>query len=113
VTTAPARRPAPAAEATLSPGLKAFEVQTSRGTQRVLRVDAPGARTVEINGDFTQWRPVQLVRGIDGWWSVMVPIESGAYQMNVRIDGGAFQAPPGLLTSTDEFGGVVGILIIE
>jgi hypothetical protein len=113
VTTSAARQPSEAAEGTHVAVLRAFEVQTPLGAQRVLRVDAPGARTVEINGDFTQWRPVQLVRGSDGWWSAMLPIAPGRYQMNVRIDGGAFLVPPGLLTSTDEFGGVAGILIVE
>jgi hypothetical protein len=33
--------------------------------------------------------------------------------MNVRVDGGGWLAPPGLTTVVDEFGGVVGILVIE
>ena len=70
-------------------------------------------RAVEINGDFTQWRAIQLTRGSDDWWSATLPIAAGTYQMNVRIDGGAWLAPPGLMTSTDEFAGVVGILIVE
>ncbi len=102
-----------AAEASANVGIKSFEVRTMRGTQRVLRVNAPSARTVEINGDFTQWRAMQLTRDSDGWWSATLPIAAGRYQMNVRIDGGAWVAPPGLMTATDEFAGVVGILIVE
>jgi hypothetical protein len=33
--------------------------------------------------------------------------------MNIRIDGGGWISPPGLLATADEFGGVVGILVIE
>jgi hypothetical protein len=33
--------------------------------------------------------------------------------MNIRLDGGAWIVPPGLLTSTDEFGGLVGLVTIE
>jgi len=102
-----------AAEATVNAGIKSFEARTVRGTQRVLRVNAPSARAVEINGDFTHWSAIQLTRGSDGWWSATLPIAAGTYQMNVRIDGGAWLAPPGLMTSTDEFAGVVGILIVE
>jgi hypothetical protein len=101
------------AEATLDAGVKAFEIRTGSGTQRTLRVNAPRARAVEINGDFTHWRAVSLLRERNGWWSVTLPIAPGAYQMNVRIDGGAWLAPPGLLVSNDEFAGVVGILIVE
>jgi len=111
--TSSARQLTAAAEATVNAGIKSFEVRTVRGTQRVLRVHAPSARAVEINGDFTQWRAIQLTRGSDDWWSATLPIAAGTYQMNVRIDGGAWLAPPGLMTSTDEFAGVVGILIVE
>jgi hypothetical protein len=90
-----------------------FEVRTVRGNQRTLRVNAPSARNVELNGDFTQWQPVRLTRAADGSWIATLPITPGTHQMTMRLDGGRWIAPPGLLTSTDEFGGVVGILAIE
>ena len=71
------------------------------------------ALRVELSGDFTAWRPVQL-RGEDGgWWSVSLPIAPGTYQMNVRVDGGGWIVPPGLTAIADEFGATVGILTIE
>jgi hypothetical protein len=82
-------------------------------TRRELRIFAPGAKTVEITGDFTEWQPVRLTRGADGWWTVSRELARGTYQMNMRIDGGAWTAPGGLLTTRDEFGGVTGILTIE
>jgi hypothetical protein len=81
--------------------------------RRTIRVRARGARSVEISGDFTRWQPHQLMRDADGWWTVSLPIARGTHQINVRIDGGAWVAPPGLLSAADEFGGVVGILVIE
>ncbi|MGE5100766.1 MAG: glycogen-binding domain-containing protein, partial [Deltaproteobacteria bacterium] len=74
---------------------------------------APSATAVELNGDFTHWQPVRLARGTDGWWTITLQIAPGTYQVNIRVDGGPWVAPPGLLTSTDEFGGIVGILRIE
>ena len=102
----------PAAPSAPAAGAKSFEVRAS-GAARELRVYAPSATSVEINADFTQWQPLALNRGSDGWWSAVRPIAPGTYQMNVRVDGGAWLAPPGLLTARDEFGGIVGILTIE
>lgn len=92
--------------------VKSFDVRTT-ATGRELRVYAPAARSIELNADFTNWQPVSLTRGDDGWWTVTRSITSGTYQINLRIDGGTWVAPPGLLTTKDEFGGVVGILTIE
>lgn len=89
-----------------------FEVRAT-GAAQELRVDAPAARSVEINADFTQWQSLALQRGSDGWWSTTRPIAPGTYQINLRLDGGAWLAPPGLLTTRDEFGGIVGILTIR
>ncbi|MES2180202.1 MAG: glycogen-binding domain-containing protein [Gemmatimonadota bacterium] len=94
-------------------GVTAFDVATADRTQRILRVRAPDARTVEIAGDFTHWRPLQLTRGGDGWWSVTLTIGAGTHEMNVRVNGGKWVAPPGLVTTRDEFGGISGILTFE
>lgn len=93
----------------------AFDVRTpvTGSTRRELRVHAPSANTVEIMGDFTAWQPVALHRGADGWWTLARDLAVGTYQMNVRVDGGSWLAPPGLLTTRDEFGGIAGILPIE
>ena len=78
-----------------------------------IRVDAPSGRLVEITGDFTNWTPLRLVSAGVGSWSTTLPIRSGTYQMNVRVDGGSWMVPPGLLSMVDEFGGTVGLLVIE
>jgi hypothetical protein len=68
---------------------------------------------VEITADFTQWTPVVLAARPDGWWSLSRNLAGGTYQMNVRVDGGAWVVPVGLLSTRDEFGGLTGILTIE
>jgi hypothetical protein len=75
-------------------------------------VHAPGAREVEIAGDFTDWKPVPLARGADGWWSVARALPPGVRQLAVRADGGAWLPPPGLAVTRDEFGEAVGILVV-
>jgi hypothetical protein len=92
--------------------ISAFDTEHGTGDQVTLRVRAPGARTVEISGDFTSWEAVPLERGADGWWMVTLPIESGTHQLNVRLDGEAWVAPPGLMTITDESGSA-GLLSVS
>lgn len=101
-----------AAEEARAAGVTDFSVNSTRGIQRTLRLRAASATSVEINADFTRWTPVKLVRGADGWWSVSLPITPGTYQLNVRVNGGPWIVPPGLMSTTDEFGGTVGILTI-
>jgi hypothetical protein len=81
----------------------------------ILRIHAPGANLVQINGDFTSWLPVRLAEVAPGagWWSATLPLTAGKYQMNVRMDGGEWMVPPGMLAMRDEFGGTVGLLIIQ
>lgn len=82
------------------------------GTTRTVRVYAPGARRVEIAGDFTSWAPVELARAPDGWWSAPVQVGPGTWQVSLRVDGGAWQPPPGLVPVTDESGTTSGILVV-
>ena len=111
--TTPARSASSAArdDATPATGVSSFAVEpASRG--QTIRVRAPNARSVEIMGDFTQWRPVALRRNGDGSWLFDVRIEPGTHQVNIRIDGGPWMVPPGLPAITDEFGGSVGLLVV-
>ena len=90
-----------------------FIATRGAGDAVTLRVNAPDARSVEINADFTNWVPAQLAPAGGGWWSSTIPIKSGKYQMNIRVNGGQWIVPPGLLSMVDEFGGTVGLLVIE
>jgi hypothetical protein len=81
-------------------------------TQRVtIRVGS--VEKVEIMGDFSEWEPRALVRrsGTD-IWELQLPMAAGLYRINVRLDGGRWGVPPGLLARKDGFGGESGILIV-
>lgn len=93
--------------------VEGFQVGQQNGGSVSLRVSARDARNVEVTGDFSGWIPVQLQRTGDGWWMAAFPLRPGQYQMNVRVDGGKWLVPPGLLSLRDEFGGSVGLLVIE
>jgi hypothetical protein len=104
---------AAAPEARAAPAVAEFTTRRGAGDAVTVRVEAPGASVVEINGDFTNWTPVQLAPVGDGSWSTTIPLKRGKYQMNLRVNGGAWIVPPGLLSMVDEFGGTVGLLVIE
>jgi len=90
-----------------------FELRNVGGGAREIRVLAPSASSVELMGDFTDWAPVRLTLGGEGWWSVRLPIAVGIHEINLRIDGGAWITPPGLMSRSDEFGGSVGLLVVR
>lgn len=90
-----------------------FEVRRLRGGERELRVRVPGASRVEIMADFTSWEPVALRSAGDEQWALAALVPPGVHRVNVRIDGGAWTVPPGLTAVADEFGGAVGLLVVE
>jgi len=46
-------------------------------------------------------------------WRLSMPIARGTHQINLRVNGGRWLVPPGLTPITDEFGGAVGLLVVE
>jgi hypothetical protein len=82
------------------------------GTARLTIANLPAA-SVELMGDFTGWQTVVLSRSGEGRWTATLAIPSGIHRVNLRVDGGQWVVPPGLPSSTDEFGGAAGILIVE
>jgi hypothetical protein len=95
------------------PPVPDFQVTTVSGPNRLLRVRAPSARSVEIMGDFSDWRPLSLAKGSGDDWTLVVPMSKGTHRMNLRVDGGDWGVPPGVTALNDDFGGVVGVLVIE
>lgn len=89
-----------------------FVAAPAGGGRQTLRIRAPGAKKVELMGDFTAWRPVALSPSAGGWWTVTLPMARGVHQLNSRSDGGEWRVPAGLPELRDEFGGVVGILTV-
>jgi hypothetical protein len=95
------------------PVVAGFDAKRGRdGTVRI-RVHAPAAASVELVGDFTDWDPLVLRRTRGDLWEVSIPLASGTHRFNIRVDGGEWGVPPGIGTVPDEFGGVVGLLLIS
>jgi hypothetical protein len=97
----------------IEPVAAAFQVHRADARRARIQVRVPGARTVELSGDFTNWRPVPLQHDALDSWSVTLPIAPGTYHVNLRVNGGAWNAPPGLPQVRDDFAGIVGLVVVR
>lgn len=77
----------------------------------MLVVLAPGALTVEVMGDFTDWEAVTLTR-IGEQWRYVTPLPTGTRRFNIRIDGGSWSVPQGATLEHDDFGAAVGTIVV-
>ena len=82
------------------------------GNSTTFRIDARGAATVDLMGDFTDWEPVALTRVGPGIWEITISIPPGVHRLNLRIDDGAWLVPAGTRLEETEFGGAVGVVLI-
>ena len=102
----PARMPPP-----VPPGAASLIVAESGKGSALLRVQAPGARQVEVMGDLTGWEPRALDRR-DGRWQIRLTADAGPHHLVVRLDGGKWMVPVNLPRLDDELGGTVGLIVI-
>jgi hypothetical protein len=110
---APAALLRPALPPAVRPSATAIVVRAVAPGSYKVTLRVPNARTVELSGDFNQWAPVSLRETQPNVWEVTLPMKPGVHHVNVRIDGDAWTAPPGLPATDDEFNGRVGILIVR
>ncbi|HPV77527.1 MAG TPA: hypothetical protein PLX31_21700 [Gemmatimonadaceae bacterium] len=80
---------------------------------REVRVWAPGIRTVELLGDFTEWVPVPLIRQPNGEWRGYYHVTPGIHRINLRLNREEFDVPVNLAKVKDEFTGDVGLIIVR
>jgi hypothetical protein len=80
---------------------------------REVRVWAPGVRVVEMMADFVDWLPVPLVRVGVGEWQGFYRVPAGAHRLNLRLDGRELAVPRNLPTVTDDFSGVVALVVVR
>lgn len=80
---------------------------------REVRVWAPGIRTVELLGDFTEWVPVPLIRQPNGEWRGYYHVTPGIHRINLRLNRDEIDVPVNLARVKDEFSGDVGLIIVR
>jgi 1,4-alpha-glucan branching enzyme len=64
----------------------------------------PGARSVQVAGDFNQWNPAltPLVEASNGAWTVTISLEPGRYEYMFLVDGREWIADPSALEHNDD-----------
>ena len=69
-----------------------------------LVVMQPGARTVQVAGDFNGWNPARtpLEQVSHGAWTVTLPLKPGRYEYMFVIDGGQWIADPFAAEQNDD-----------
>ena len=55
--------------------------------EQEFRFDRPGAQTVELMGEFNQWKGLAMTRQANGTWTVKVSIPPGTYGYKFLVDG--------------------------
>jgi hypothetical protein len=77
----------------------------------LIEVRGVEATRLEVMGDFTEWKPVELER--DGSvWRLERAMTPGLHRIAIRVDGGEWVAPANLPRATDELGGVIGLITV-
>jgi hypothetical protein len=90
-----------------------FRIGPAVAAGREIVVRAPDAETVELAGDFTDWKPVALRRWGPDSWRTLLSVAPGLHRLAIRIDGGEWRAPPGTRPVESEFGGQVAEVAVE
>ena len=91
----------------------AFELRPAGTAVQRVTARIGGVESVEIMGDFSDWTALPLIRRGRDQWELLVPITPGVHQINMRIDGGKWIAPPGMPSMKDGFNGEVGVIVIK
>ncbi len=83
-----------------------------KGDEGSLLFRLPGAQSVEVVGDWTDWQPVPMRRARDGRWTLDLTLPPGVHRFNLIVDGERWIVPDGVPSVDDGFGGETGLLIV-
>jgi hypothetical protein len=103
----------PAPSPNIRPVAANFALHPIGNQDYVVSLRVPSARVVELSGDFNGWKPIALHETRPDVWETTVTLHAGTYHMNVRVNGDAWTAPPGLPSTTDDFNGTVGLVVVR
>ena len=77
------------------------------GRKQTFTFSAPGAASVQLMGDFTQWqnRPIGMKKGAKGVWRTEVELVPGTYHYRFFVDGEWCNDPECTLRVPNPYGG--------
>lgn len=75
------------------------------------RLDAPGAKTVEVLGTFNDWEARPLKKQKDGSWSTWTNLSPGRYEYRFKVDG-QWQNAPDAETVANEYGSENSVVVV-
>jgi len=93
--------------------IQMFDLRPAGKAVQRITVRIGHVESVDVMGDFSDWAPMPLIRRGRDLWELLLPMSAGVHQINLRIDGGPWIAPPGVPTMKDGFNGEVGVLVIK
>lgn len=78
------------------------------------QLDAPGARSVQLAGDFTDWQaaPLDMIPAEDGTWFAIVPLAPGNYAYRFIVDGQWRDDPQPVRQVPNPFGTVNAVVTV-
>lgn len=102
-------RGADASPSTVEPSLTIVRFDDGR---RSLVLRGIVGKRVELMGDFSDWRPVELMLVSPGVWRYDVSLSPGLYHIVMRVDEGPWRPPPGLVVVSDDLELTAGLLVV-
>lgn len=106
-------RSAPAGSVRHSTPAAAFAVHDDGAHRYTVTYVASQAVSVQLAGDFSAWTPVDLEPDGHGRWRATIALAPGVHHVSLRVNGGAWFAPPGTPSVPDDFGGTTGLLDVR
>jgi hypothetical protein len=89
-----------------------FRVRALGGARHRLAFRATGS-LVDVSSDANGWTAVAASRVGADRWQVELALDPGVHRIAIRVDGGVWRAPAGVPTTFDDFGGEVGLIVVE
>lgn len=107
------RRASPAVSVRHTTPAAAFAVRAEGAHRFTVTYVSPEGGPVQLAGDFNGWTPIDLEQDGHGRWRATIALAPGVHHVSLRVNGGAWFAPPGTPSVADEFGGTSGILDVR
>ncbi len=94
---------------------RASEVYPARNSLRPVNFycSAPGAKCVDLAGDFNDWQPIPMRQRVDGWWFIQMELPHGHHQYHFLVDGQPALDPQASGTARDSDNQPVSLIAVS